>query len=99
MRFKAYNWHVQNVTDGNDTEAIFKALETAKAETGQPSLVVMRTNIAYGSPNKQDSADAHGAPLGEEEIRLTKKNLNWPDDVEFFVPDEVINSFRNSVET
>lgn len=99
MRFKAYNWHVQNVADGNDTEAIFKALEAAKAETEQPSLVVMRTNIAYGSPNKQDSADAHGAPLGEKEIRLTKKNLDWPHDVEFFVPEEVINSFRKCVET
>jgi len=99
MRFKAYNWHVQTVTDGNDNEAIFNALEAAKAETEQPSLVVLRTNIAYGSPNKQDSADAHGAPLGEEEIRLTKKNLDWPDDVEFFVPEEAINSFRKCVET
>jgi len=98
LRFKAYNWHVQHVADGNDIDAIYNALESAKAETGQPSIIVLSTHIAYGSPHKQDSADAHGAPLGVEEVRLTKKNLGWQDDVEFLVPEEALGSFRKCVE-
>ncbi len=77
-RFEAYHWHVLRVNDGNDLPAIQQALKEAKAETEKPSLIVMRTHIAYGSPNKQDTAGAHGAPLGEDEIRLTKENLGWP---------------------
>jgi transketolase len=88
LRFKAYNWHVQRVTNGNDLEGIKMALEAARAETQRPSLIVLRTNIGYGSPNKQDTADAHGSPLGEEEVRLTKHNLGCPDQP-FCIPDPI----------
>ncbi|RZB37304.1 MAG: transketolase [Desulfobacteraceae bacterium Eth-SRB2] len=77
LRFKAYNWHILKVDDGNDIDAIFNALQKAKAETQRPSLIVLRTHIAFGSPIKQDTADDHGAPLGEEEVRLTKKVLGF----------------------
>jgi len=97
-RFKAYRWHVLRVNDGNDLPAIQKALQEAKAETEKPSLIVMRTHIAYGSPNKQDTAGAHGAPLGEDEIRLTKENLGWPATEKFFVPDKALKVFRKSVD-
>ena len=80
LRFKAYHWHILNVDDGNDIDAIYNAIQAAKAQTGRPSLIVLRTHIAYGSPNKQDTADAHGAPLGDEEVRLTKKSLGLPED-------------------
>ena len=72
-RFRAYGWQVQHVADGNDLDAIDAAIRAANAETGRPSLIVVRTHIAYGSPNKLDTAEAHGSPLGEEEIRLTKQ--------------------------
>jgi transketolase len=98
LRFKAYNWHILNVDDGNDSDAIFNALEKAKAETERPSLIVLRTHIAFGSPNKQDTADAHGAPLGEEEVRLTKKILGVPDDLSFFIPEQALNKFRQCVD-
>jgi len=97
LRFKAYNWHILNVDDGNNTDAIFNALEKAKAETERPSLIVLRTHIAFGSPNKQDTADAHGAPLGEEEVRLTKKILGVPDDRSFFIPEQALNKFRECI--
>ena len=97
-RFKAYRWHVLRVNDGNDLPAIRIALQEAKAETEKPSLIVMRTHIAYGSPNKQDTAGAHGAPLGEDEIRLTKENLGWPATEKFFVPDKALKVFRKSVD-
>ncbi|MDD2605815.1 MAG: transketolase, partial [Desulfobacteraceae bacterium] len=71
-RFEAYHWHVVRVADGNDLAELATALQAAKDVTDKPSLVMVRTHIAYGSPNKQDSADAHGAPLGEEEVCLTK---------------------------
>jgi transketolase len=96
-RFKAYNWHVQRIDDGNDLEAIQRAIEAAKAESAKPSLILLRTHIAYGSPNKQDSCAAHGAPLGEEEVRLTKDCLGCPIDEVFCVPDKVIDAFRNCV--
>ncbi len=82
-RFKAYRWHVQRVEDGNDLTAIQNALAAAKKETEKPSLIILRTHIAYGSPNKQDSCAAHGAPLGEEEVRLTKECLGCPIDEVF----------------
>lgn len=97
LRFKAYNWHILNVDDGNDSDAIFNALEKAKAETERPSLIVLRTHIAFGSPNKQDTADAHGAPLGEEEVHLTKKILGVPDDLSFFIPEQALNKFRECI--
>jgi len=94
-RFESMNWHVQEVQDGNDIHAIYNALLSAKAELSKPSLIVLKTHIAYGSPNKQDTADAHGAPLGEEEIRLTKTNLGCNPDKSFFVSDEVKSHFQS----
>jgi len=97
QRFKAYNWNVQKVDDGNNLDAIYKALIAAKKETDKPSLIMLRTHIAFGSPNKQDTSDAHGAPLGEEEIRLTKKNLGCPEDISFCVSDQALETFRKCV--
>lgn len=99
LRFKAYHWHILNVDDGNDIDAIYNAIQAAKAQTGRPSLIVLRTHIAYGSPNKQDTAAAHGAPLGEEEVRLTKKSLGLPEDTLFNIPDAVRHHFTQCVET
>jgi len=98
LRFKAYHWHILNVDDGNDIDAIYNAIQAAKAQTGRPSLIVLRTHIAYGSPNKQDTADAHGAPLGDEEVRLTKKSLGLPEDALFNIPDAVRQHFTQCVE-
>lgn len=97
-RFKAYNWHVNTVEDGNDTRAILKALQEAKEEKERPSIILLRTHIAFGSPNKQDSPSAHGEPLGEEEIRLTKKNLGWPEDPAFTIPEQALDYFRGCIE-
>jgi transketolase len=97
-RFEAYGWHVQQVEDGNDLDAIEKAIVSAQKETRKPSLVAVRTHIGYGSPNKQDKASAHGEPLGKEELKLTKQKLGWPLEPEFFVPDEALNVFRAAVE-
>ncbi len=98
QRFAAYNWHVLTVNDGNDLTAINEALQKAQAETERPSLIILRTEIAFGSPNKQGSADAHGAPLGVEEVCLTKECLGCPSDVEFCVPDEVLAQCRQVVQ-
>jgi len=98
LRFKAYNWNVLTVDDGNDVNAIYSALEAAKTETERPTLIVLRTHIAHGSPNKQDTADAHGAPLGEAEVSLTKASLGWSRDVTFWVPDEALRVFRRCME-
>jgi transketolase len=92
-RFQAYQWHTQSI-DGHDPEAIEEAIRAAQAETGRPSLIAVRTHIGYGSPNKQDTASAHGEPLGEEEIRLTKENLGWPVDEKFFVPQQAQDYLR-----
>jgi transketolase len=97
-RFEAYGWHVQQVKDGNDMAAIEKALLSAQKEDLRPSLIAVRTHIGYGSPNKQDSASAHGEPLGSEEIKLTKKNLRWPLEPEFYIPTEALTHFRQSIE-
>ncbi|MBW2409076.1 MAG: transketolase [Deltaproteobacteria bacterium] len=93
-RFKGYDWHVLSVADGNDLSAIQEAIEAARAESSKPSLVILRTQIAYGSPNKQGSCEAHGAPLGEEEVRLTKECLGCPVDEVFCVPDQVLEIFN-----
>jgi transketolase len=94
QRFQAYNWNVLKVEDGNDVEAIETALQSARDDQNdKPTLIMLRTHIAFGSPNKQDTADAHGAPLGDEEVRLTKKNLGWPEDKSFYVPEAVKNHF------
>ena len=97
-RFASYGWHVQTVEDGNDLDAIHAAIKSAQDETERPSLIKVRTHIGYGSPNKQDTAEAHGSPLGEEEVRLTKKNLGWDPEQHFHVPPEVLAHFRKTVE-
>jgi len=98
LRFKAYHWHVVSVDDGNDVQAVYNAVQAAKANTEQPSLIVLRTYIACGSPNMQNTADAHGAPLGEEEVRLTKKCLGMPEDAFFYVPEAVSNHFGQCID-
>jgi transketolase len=89
-RYKAYNWNVIVVdNDGNDLQAIEKAIKKAKRANGKPTIIKLRTHIAYGSPNKQDSAEAHGSPLGADEIMLIKKNFGWVPEKTFYVPEEV----------
>jgi transketolase len=97
-RFEAYGWHVQSVADGNDLDAIRTAIKTASSTTGKPHLIRVRTHIGFGSPNKQDTSDAHGSPLGEEEIKATKKNLGWNPDAQFLIPDEALTNFRKAVD-
>ena len=92
-RFDAYAWHTQRVDDGNDVEAVAAAVTAAQADP-RPSLIAVRTHIGYGSPNKQDSQKAHGAPLGPDEVRLTKQAYGWDADREFFIPDEALAHFR-----
>jgi len=92
-RFRAYHWQVLEVKDGNDLAAIEKALKEARAETAKPTLIALRTHIAYGSPNKQDTHGAHGAPLGVDEVSLTKENLGWPKNRKFYVPENVRKEF------
>ncbi len=96
-RFRSYGWHVLEV-DGHDLEAVDGAIRAAQAETERPSLIACHTHIAYGSPNKQDTAGAHGAPLGEEEVRLTKEALGWPPDAQFLIPEESLAVFRQAVD-
>jgi len=96
-RFEAYGWHVQHVADGNDLAALDRAIGAAKAETAAPSLIVVRTHLGFGSPHKQDSFEAHGNPLGEDEVKATKRAYGWPDDKVFYVPDEALQQFRRAV--
>jgi transketolase len=98
MRFAAYGWHTQTVENGNDLAAIDRALRAAQAERGRPSLILVRTHIGYGSPNKQDTFEAHGSPLGEDEVKLTKQALGWPVDPPFYVPDKALAHFRLAIE-
>jgi len=93
MRYQAYGWHVEHI-DGNDPGAIEMALVRAKKITGQPSLLIARTNIGYGSPNRQDSASAHGEPLGETEVKLLKKAFGFSETSSFYVPPEVQEEFN-----
>jgi len=97
-RFEAYGWFVQKLADGNDLEAIDGAIRAAQAETERPSIIMVRTHIGYGSPNKQDSAEAHGSPLGEEEVKLSKQNLGWPVEPKFYIPEEALSYFRKAIE-
>lgn len=97
-RFEAYGWHVQSIEDGNDIEAISKAITTARNETSRPSLISIRTHIGYGSPHKQDTFEAHGSPLGLEEVMATKKNLGWPLEPTFYIPEEVSKKFRRALD-
>jgi len=96
-RFRAYGWHVQEV-DAYDVDGIEAAIRAAQEETERPSLIVCHSHIAYGSPNKQDTAGAHGAPLGEDEVRMTKEGLGWSPDAHFFIPDEALAVFRQAIE-
>ncbi len=95
-RFEALGWHVQEVPDGNDLQAVEAAIRRAREEVGHPSLVIVRTRIAFGSPGKEGRFEAHGAPLGEDEVRRTKEKLGWPYDEPFTVPQEVLAEFRKA---
>jgi transketolase len=97
-RFAAYRWHVQQVDDGNNVEAITRAIRVAQEEAEHPSLILVRTHIGYGSPNKQDKAAAHGEPLGADEVRLTKENLGWPLEPTFLIPSEALARFRQALQ-
>jgi transketolase len=97
-RFAAYGWHVQQVADGNSIMAIESAILSAQREIRRPSLIAVRTHIGYGSPNKQDTAAAHGEPLGAQEVRLTKEKLGWPMEPEFFIPGEALTYFRQAID-
>jgi transketolase len=95
-RFEAYGWHVQKVADGNDLKALDTAIAQAKRVSDRPSLIIVRTHIGWGSPHKQDTADAHGAPLGADEVKATKQNLGWPSLEPFYVPDESLENWRTA---
>jgi len=94
-RFAAFGWHVQRIGQGNDVDEIERALKTAREETGRPSLILVRTHIGYGSPHKQDTAAAHGEPLGLEEVCLTKEALGWPLTPTFHIPEEAPVSYTH----
>ena len=97
-RFEAYGWHIQSIGDGNDLVAIDRALRAARGETERPSLILVRTHIGYGSPDKQDSFESHGSPLGVDEVRLTKQNLGWPVEPSFYIPEQAREHFRKAIE-
>jgi transketolase len=96
MRFEAYGWHIQHVADANDLTGLNRAIEAAKAETSKPSLIIVRSHIGYGSPHKHDTAEAHGSPLGQEEIILTKKALGYPSMEPFYVAPEALKYWRDA---
>lgn len=96
VRFRGLNWHVQSI-DGMDTRAVDEALRNAKLETEKPSLIICRTIIGYGSPNKADSSKSHGAALGEEEVKLSKRALGIPEEPKFYIPEEALQEFRTAV--
>lgn len=97
-RFEAYGWQVLEVPDGNDIEEIARVIVQTQQEKQRPSLIIVKTHIGFGSPNKQDTAEAHGAPLGAEELQLTKKNLGWPLEPLFYVPKDVLAHYRKAVD-
>jgi len=96
-RFAAYGWNVVRVADANDRARTTEALREAQETSDRPTLIIVESHIAFGAPHKQDSESAHGEPLGEEEIRLTKRNYGWPEDAKFAVPDEVIAHFAEGI--
>jgi transketolase len=96
-RFLAYGWNVLSVGDANDIDRIEHAFDVFRKTKGRPTFIVLDSHIGYGSPNKQDTASAHGEPLGEEEIRLTKRRYGWPEDAKFLVPDGVYDHFTAGV--
>ncbi|MBN2000257.1 transketolase [candidate division KSB1 bacterium] len=98
-RFESYGWHVLNIGEkANDLQAISAAVKEAKQNSDRPSMIIIRTHIGYGAPNLQDTSTAHGAPLGEDEIKLTKKFYGWPEDAKFWVPEDVTENIRTYVE-
>ncbi len=97
-KFEAIDWHVVQVEDGNNVEDVSNAIEAAKAETRKPSLIMVRTHIGYGSPKKQDSFEAHGNPLGEDELLAAKKALSWPSTDKFYLPEDSVKYFRQAGE-
>jgi len=98
-RFEAYNWHVQDLGEAaNNIDALSAAIDSARDESGRPSLIIVRTHIGYGAPNLQDTSEAHGSPLGEEEVAATKENYGWPKDAKFLVPDRALEHMRKAVE-
>ncbi len=97
-RFQAYGWQTILVEDGNDITALDQALSEARVETKRPSLIICRTHLGYGSPHKQDTWEAHGNPLGPEEVRLTKENLGWPVDPPFYIPEQSLREFRKAID-
>ncbi len=96
-RFHAFGWHTGLVADGNDLNAISRAIRAARREQDRPSLITVKTHLGYGSPHKQDTWEAHGSPLGEEEVRLTKQALGWPLEPAFYVPDQVLKHFHRAI--
>lgn len=96
-RFISYGWNVTRVGDANDLEMLDRAIGSVGAISDRPSLIIVDSHIGYGAPNKHDTSAAHGEPLGEEEVRLTKRNYGWPEDKTFYVPPEVQEHFRNSL--
>ena len=98
QRFNVYGWHTQSVEGGNDLIAIERAIKSAQRNKNKPSLILVHTHLGYGSPNKQDTFEAHGSPLGVEEVKLTKENLGWPLKPTFHIPDEALTYFREAIE-
>ena len=96
-RFRAYGWNVTHVDDANNLEKLSGAFRAFQAENSRPTLIIVDSHIAFGAPNKQDTHGAHGEPLGEEEIRLTKKNYGWPEEAKFLVPEEVLQHFQAGI--
>jgi transketolase len=96
-RFRSFGWHTGLVADGNDLNAISRAIRAARREQDRPSLITVRTHLGYGSPHKQDTWEAHGNPLGVEEVRLTKQALGWPLEPAFYVPDQVAKHFHRAI--
>src|SRR2546425_336448 len=96
-RFIAYGWNVTRVGDANDLEMLERAFRTFQKTADRPTLIIVDSHIAYGAPNKQDTSAAHGEPLGEEEVRLTKRNYGWPEDAKFHIPDRVREHFRAGI--
>ena len=96
-RFIAYGWNVTRVGDANDLVMLERAFRTFQTTTDRPTLIIVDSHIAYGAPNKQDTSAAHGEPLGEEEVRQTKRNYGWPEDAKFHIPDGIYEHFRQGV--
>ncbi|HKM63183.1 MAG TPA: transketolase [Acidisphaera sp.] len=96
-RFLAYGWHVLRVRDVNDRNEVLSALKAFKRETARPTMIIVDSHIGYGSPNRQDTKEAHGEPLGEEEVRATKRFYGWPEDAQFLVPDGVREHFAHGI--